>query len=297
MFSERPPARRNGFTLVELLVVIAIIGVLVALLLPAVQAAREAARRSQCSNNLKQIGLGFHNHHDIFGRLPSAGGGTTGNPPTDRGEWGWAYEILQMIEQGNVFDNTNDTAVRATIIKTYVCPSRRAPMLFSGTGRSDYAGNGGTRANSDGTTGTVARSDAPGPNWRRGKYTMADITDGTSNVVLVGEKLVNRPSMGGTGGVDFSDNEPWAGPGYADADIMRGCLPVGSLWYTPTKDTNLATPPDSGLFYRFGAAHPAGAQFVLGDGSVRSISYTVDATTFMRICVLNDGQPVNANNL
>lgn len=291
--------RRNsqGFTLVELLVVIAIIGVLVALLLPAVQAARESARRTQCNNNLKQIGLGFHNHHDVYGLLPSAGGGSTGNPPTDRGEWGWGYEMLPFIEQNNIFDNTNNTQVRASIVKAYVCPTRRAPMLFSNTARSDYAGNGATRANSDGATGTVAKSDTPGPAWRRGKVGMQQITDGTSNTILVGEKLVNRPSMGGTGGVDFSDNESWAGPGYPDADMIRGCLPVGSTWYTPTKDTNLTVPPDSGLFYRFGSAHPAGAMFALSDGSVRMISYQVDATLFMRLCVRDDGQPVNMNNL
>jgi prepilin-type N-terminal cleavage/methylation domain-containing protein len=290
-----PRLSRHGFTLVELLVVIAIIGVLVALLLPAVQAARESARRTQCINNLKQIGLGMHNHHDLFGRLPSAGGGTTGNPPTDRGEWGWAYEILPYIEQGNVFDMTSDSQLRATIIKTYVCPTRRSPMLFGGQGRSDYAGNGATRVNSDGLTGTIARSDAPGPNWRRGRVPMADITDGTSNVILAGEKLVNRPTMGGDP-LDFSDNESWAGPGYADGDIMRGCMPVGSTWYTPIHDTNITSPPDTQLFWRFGAAHPVSAQFVLGDGSVRAINFQIDATTFMRLCVLNDGQPVNLNN-
>jgi prepilin-type N-terminal cleavage/methylation domain-containing protein/prepilin-type processing-associated H-X9-DG protein len=285
---------RRGFTLVELLVVIAIIGVLVALLLPAVQAARESARRTQCANNLKQFGLAFQNHHDALGRLPSAGGGSTGNPPTDRKEWGWGYEVLPYIEQLPLFENANDNVVRTTIVKSYVCPTRRAPKLFNGTPRSDYAGNGGTRPNSDGATGPVAKSDAPNAQWRSGKVRLSEVTDGTANVVLLGEKMVNRPTMGGSSSPDeWSDNETWAGPGYPDGDVMRGSLPVGSLWYTPIHDTKLTTPPDNQLFYRFGSSHPGGAQFTYCDGSVRLITFNIDATQFMRACVLNDGEPVN----
>ena len=283
-----------GFTLVELLVVIAIIGVLVALLLPAVQAARESARRTQCANNLKQFGLAFQNHHDTYGRLPSAGNGTTGNPPTDRREWGWGYEVLPYIEQKPLFDNTNDTVVRTTIVKAYVCPTRRPPKLFNRTPRPDYAGNGGTRVNSDGATGPVAKSDAPSAQWKSGKVRLSEVTDGTANVALLGEKLVNRRTMGGSSSPDeWSDNETWAGPGYPDGDVMRGCLPVGSLWYTPIIDTNVMPPPNDQLFYRFGSAHPSGAQFTFCDGSVRMIMFNIDATLFMRTCVLNDGEPVN----
>jgi prepilin-type N-terminal cleavage/methylation domain-containing protein len=287
---------RRGFTLVELLVVIAIIGVLVALLLPAVQAARESARRTQCANNLKQLGLGFLNHNDTLGRLPSAGWNSTGNPPSDRREWGWAYEVLPFIEQKPLFDNPNDALVRATLMKPYVCPTRRPPKLFNGSPRSDYAGNGATRANSDGLTGPVGRSDPLNASWRSGRVRLAEITDGTSNVVMVGEKLVNRPTMGGSSSPDeWSDNETWAGPGFADGDIMRGSLPVGSSWYTPIHDTNFTTPPDVQLFFRFGSAHPSGAQFVLADGSVRLVTFSVDPTTFMRACVISDGDPVTFN--
>ncbi|QDU25411.1 hypothetical protein ETAA8_04790 [Anatilimnocola aggregata] len=288
------PALNSGFTLVELLVVIAIIGVLVALLLPAVQAARESARRTQCANNLKQFGLSFQNHHDTYGRLPSAGGNSTGNPPTDRREWGWGYEVLPYIEQRPLFENSNDTLVRSTVLKSYVCPTRRQPKLFNGTSRSDYAGNGATRADSDGATGPVAKCDALSSAFKSGKVRLGEVTDGTANVVLLGEKLVNRPTMGGSSSPDdWSDNETWAGPGYPDGDVMRGSLPVGSLWYTPIADTKLATPPHNQLFFRFGSAHPSGAQFVYCDGSVRTIAFNVDATNFMRACVLNDGEPVN----
>src|SRR5687767_9100015 len=108
--------RRNvGFTLVELLVVIAIIGILIALLLPAVQAAREAARRSQCTNNLKQIGLAFHHYHDTYRQFPYAGNGvaqprtiTNGAIATGRDQaWGWAYQILPFMEQQNLWEDSN----------------------------------------------------------------------------------------------------------------------------------------------------------------------------------------------
>src|SRR6476620_4740634 len=126
-------ARRGAFTLIELLVVIAIIAILIGLLLPAVQKVREAAARTQCQNNLKQIGLAFHNHHDTYKAFPTGGVGADGprtmngtSPATYQTQaWGWAYQILPYIEQGPLYNTTTDATVQATPVPIYFCPSRR----------------------------------------------------------------------------------------------------------------------------------------------------------------------------
>ena len=137
------PRRHHGFTLIELLVVIAIIAILIGLLLPAVQKVRESANRTRCANNLKQIGLAFIVCNDNTGSLPTAGNYDSGNPPTDRLDWGWAYQILPYIEQQNAQNITVENTIHTTIIPIYYCPSRRAPALYNGQAKTDYAGNGG----------------------------------------------------------------------------------------------------------------------------------------------------------
>src|SRR5215470_5441259 len=126
-----PSRPRRGFTLIELLVVIAIIALLIGLLLPAVQKVRESAARTKCSNNLKQIGLAFQSYHDVTAYLPTAGTEVpddgTDNPPTNRLDWGWAYEILPYIEQAQLQNVTSNAVVRATPVSTYGCPSRQGP--------------------------------------------------------------------------------------------------------------------------------------------------------------------------
>jgi prepilin-type N-terminal cleavage/methylation domain-containing protein len=136
------PTRRNGFTLIELLVVIAIIGILVALLLPAVQATREAARRTECKNHLKQIGIGWLNHEDVHGHLPSSGWGYkwTGEPSRDYGKdqpGGWVYNMLAFIEQTdlrNLGARTSEpgqlSAQKAQPIKIMHCPTRRRAKVY-----------------------------------------------------------------------------------------------------------------------------------------------------------------------
>ena len=292
-----PSPLRRGFTLIELLVVIAIIAVLIGLLLPAVQKVREAAARTKCANNLKQIGIAFHSYYDVTRYLPTAGTEVpddgTDNPPTNRLDWGWAYEILPFIEQGQVQNQASNAVVRAYPIPTYGCPSRLGPRVVSGQAKSDYAGNGGTNPNAKpgiSCNGPVVRSKGSNNGNNPGVLILADIHDGTSNVLVVGEKIVNP------GKTCCVDNESWAGPGI-DGDIIRGAKSNGAgSWYTPAMDFDDSTVPDDEN-YRFGSKHPTGMNAVFGDGSVRFIRYSVDPTLFMRVCNRLDGVPVNLGDL
>ena len=244
-------ARSAGFTLVELLVVIAIIGVLVALLLPAVQAARESARRSQCANNLKQIGLAFHNFQDTYEVLPNGGRDFNSsrayhkNPAAnlgdccnsrDRAGWNWTYWILPYLEQTTVFDLASDEGdpalgetgtsnaaqdiVAQQAIVTYYCPSRRSPApMGSGFYRADYAGNAGERttdnirsASNSGQTGVVMQTG-------REQIRIEMIRDGSSNTLMVGEKGLHIDAYN-VSGEDGGDNERWNNAGW-DEDVVR----------------------------------------------------------------------------
>ena len=224
-----PLGARHGFTLIELLVVIAIIAILIALLVPAVQKVREAAAITQCRNNLKQMGLAFHNYHDVYKAFPS--GGLTwdinsrtfeGGVPAvhDSQVWGWGFQILPYIDQTPLWEipagssaggpQANDDAVAAALIPVYFCPLVGRPRLNTsyaqgspagGTpvrGLGDYTANAGSwgtlgdaAASANSNDGAVVGS-TNGSQGATGSglvRTMLNITDGTSNTILIGEKF------------------------------------------------------------------------------------------------------------
>jgi type II secretory pathway pseudopilin PulG len=269
-------------------IVIAIIGVLTGLLLPAVGKIREAALRTQCQNNLRQIGLAFHNHHDRLQCFPS-GGWEWYTPPTyingapvvgAQQQAGWGFQILPYIEGDNAW-NAGAVVAIATTNPVFFCPARRAPQTVTYPDEYTPPLTGGplthalcdyAASNLDGTG--VVRQFKP--------TTFGDIVDGTSNTLLVSEKWVDRVTLGLP--------EPGDNEGYTagwDHDTLR----LGSQPPMPdglgAEDYNL----------QFGSSHPNRLNAVLADGSVRAISYTVNAGIWGYLCNRSDGQVFDPDDL
>lgn len=269
---------RHGFTLIELLVVIAIIAILIALLLPAVQQAREAARRSQCKNNLKQIGLALHNYHEIFSMFPGEGdNGPTNCCAPDTGRYdrvNWTFRLLPQMERTNIYQQalTNWATLRTIVNPVYYCPSRRSPQLYKNVGKSDYAANMGT----NGRNGMFVR-------YANGTTKMASVTDGLTNTMAFGENRVHRAYM--ESGGCCGDNESAYLAGYADDVGRRTNNPPG-------QDLISTADPDSLADGRFGSSHIGGFQIVLGDGSARFVSLNIDFGVYQNLGVRNDGNPL-----
>jgi len=274
----------RGFTLVELLVVIAIIGVLVALLLPAVQAAREAARRSSCSNKMKQIGLAMHNYHDNYLRMPISYGTCAGAK-----RWGWIPMILPFVEEENIYNDLNFSQASwqgnnlqylKQVHDGFVCPSnplsdeiRQEENFGAGfeISQTDYSACIGDYVNSSGVGQTPAFGNVGCGNEVRGvigrwgkSAKFRDITDGTANTFLVGE---------GVGAMCITQN--W------------GTQAFGTTSHPPnfmnrSLQDNLPTPGnprwDESIGFR--SYHPGGCQFTLSDASVKFISETIDGPTY-----------------
>ena len=329
--------RRPGFTLIELLVVIAIIAILVSLLLPAVQQAREAARRTQCKNNLKQMGLALHNYEGVYGVLPHAlwGSSPSGTSTLQDDGFGWMVSILPYVEQANLYQRINPQgqpgvmgvqAIREqyypgftvipggeTVIPFYLCPSSAmpavAPVTFlpagapagsqslthrnperAGYATSNYKAAGGSNS---GDYGMMHK------NFEGGGVKFRDVTDGLSNTIVVGESSYVSTTVSASqraltplvAGTHFLMDWPiWMGShGNGQDETVR----INGRWGSVInarcgfQKMALAVNDDNAFSY-----HVGGAQFCLGDGSVRFITENIDVLTYDYLHDKRDGMVI-----
>jgi prepilin-type N-terminal cleavage/methylation domain-containing protein/prepilin-type processing-associated H-X9-DG protein len=312
MFSV--PRRVRGFTLIELLVVIAIIAVLIALLLPAVQQAREAARRSQCKNNLKQLGLSLHNYHDVFnmfcpGYIDLRGAGGVAD---NQGHWAWSASLLPYIDQAPLFNTLRVGDVRPTPALTafptemrspisgFRCPSDTGPKVHDAAVDPGYAIENVAAANTglaltnyvvaNGTASVRHRkatnpidggSGAIGAFYRDSTTGFRDITDGSSNTILMGERAWIRAGVRMSAGMMLAVRDSTgAGPtaeDQTDTGKNQGLLTIAGTARFPINPV-LTGGPNQSQSQAFSSLHTGGAHFLLADGSVRFISENIQLT-------------------
>jgi prepilin-type N-terminal cleavage/methylation domain-containing protein/prepilin-type processing-associated H-X9-DG protein len=266
---------RQAFTLIELLVVIAIIGILIALLLPAVQKVRESANRITCQNNLKQLGLACHAYHDSFSSLPPGHLATADYPKTTPG-WGWSAFLLPYVEQDNLnrqIDFTQpleNSTVPQTVLKLFLCPSDQpAPNAFALTDAtmktvctaapSSYAA---TVGNDEIDGGEAFWPDRNGVFYRNSRTRFGDITDGLSTTTFIGDRAWSQV-MGIWAGAP-NDAVTRAGP---RNPWPNATAPAAILVQVHNNWINILTDSDGGLD-DFSSNHPGGANFLFGDGAV-----------------------------
>ena len=304
---------RMGFTLIELLVVIAIIAILIALLLPAVQQAREAARRSQCKNNLKQLGLGLHNYHDTHGIFPQIRvlnlqtyPGTCDQGWQRAAGWSWRVLLLPYVDQAPLYNpldfnqhligscaGSNSTFVAADprVISVFVCPSDPFPIVNGTTAGTNYAAMANTTANH--TDNNAARlgfmSSLNSPRMR-------DIIDGTSNTIAVIEVDRGVPfNRVGGGPAALLRCSRWVGAGRCEADSFR--KPNDRNPTTNTLVTDEVDWDNDYLNLSYGgrgraasSRHVGGVQALMGDGSVHFVSENVDLNVYRNTTTRGGGE-------
>ncbi len=323
---------RQGFTLIELLVVIAIIAILIALLLPAVQQAREAARRSQCKNNLKQLGLALHNYHDTHQAFPPGGFGQF--------KISWAVSILPYLEQGTVFNAVNmnygvspgdmnsgyNTVLDKWMSEIFWCPSSPASRLNL---RTDYptraatasyiAVGGASTSATDSTDPTgMGRCGASGQGYACANgmmpanmvVLMRDVTDGLTNTIMLGEQSAIGRTSTGTQVEIRSSSEwgVWLGPGATVRPPQTGGTYTwaGNPWsrnittvrypvgYT-LQQTGSGGNHRDGTNTAFHAEHAGGAHFLRGDGGTSFLSSSMDTTVLRNISIRDDRNVVDGS--
>jgi prepilin-type N-terminal cleavage/methylation domain-containing protein/prepilin-type processing-associated H-X9-DG protein len=313
---------RDGFTLIELLVVIAIIGVLTGLLLPAVQKVRAAAARMQCRNNLKQIGLACHNHHDTFRQFP---------PGWDRAtSWGALARLLPFVEQDNLYKtidftrsindpvNVPSQQVELTLFR---CPADLQNPMRSLGGATNYHGNAGN--NPVFVIGRGLNTTGPGPNgmFYTGSHRLrfADMTDGSSNTALFAERLLGDGNMGKVSPREDIFNGPNAAPGvpatadeaYAlcqtvDINNPANQFPIfmGAPWgngqhcyqhISPPNARSCGWLPSLRATMAASSRHTGGVNVVFGDGSVRFIHDGINLASWRAMGSRNGGEVITEN--
>jgi prepilin-type N-terminal cleavage/methylation domain-containing protein len=288
------PKHPRGFTLIELLVVIAIVGILVALLLPAVQQAREAARRTQCRNNLKQIGLALHNYHDTHNTFPPGWIGLTAGAHDIEGINGlaWGVFLLPYLDQGPLYNQFNFSLgildpvhdqVRVQVLPVFRCPSdfgeptwqieeeANPGTVITRLSTANYVGAFGTTGLEDCESGiglTNGQCRGNGSLFHNGKVSLRDYTDGTSNTFVCGE----RKSIAGY--------STWVGVVPEGEEAMARILGVAD--HLPNhQPVHLDD---------FSSHHVGGACFVMGDGAVRFVSENLDEDVYKGLFTRSGGE-------
>jgi prepilin-type N-terminal cleavage/methylation domain-containing protein len=322
-------SRRSGFTLIELLVVIAIIAILIGLLLPAVQKVREAANRTQCQNNLHQMGIAVHQFHDANSAYPTSGNNgsitrISGIPAVGEStpfqQAGTLFQILPYIEQQSAYMSQTNSVITGLAVKSYYCPARRRPITRPDNGGAprglnDYAipmwknssdgpGLGGANPGcwnwwNDATGDTLnhpfysntifARGGKAGVNFSANR--IAQVTDGLSSTIMFAEKFVD-PTRYRPVQLNQDPTTIWGSLGFTDNGYFSG-------WSWGTMRCSMSGPirdqPYTTIAYwqMFGSAHPEGIQAAFGDGSVQMIRYSVPNAIFQLLCRKDDGLVIN----
>jgi prepilin-type N-terminal cleavage/methylation domain-containing protein len=298
--SRRPFLRSSGFTLIELLVVIAIIGVLIGLLLPAVQKVREAANRTRCQNNLHQIGLALHNYHDNQGSFPSGYRCQTTNDPDNTAPgWGWAALLLPYVEGDNLarqinynlpVEHADNLGPRTTIMKLFVCPSDRFTGVFTIYDKNknplaEAATNSYAASHGIGPDLDEELDDGNGVFFRNSMIRIGDITDGASNTIAIGERASLLTQTPWAGAVSFGTTRvtPGAPVNNPDAVEESPSQVLAHVSVHTLNDPN-ADPED------FFTPHAGIAMFFFADGSVRPVRTLIALSTLQALTTRNGGE-------